>query len=92
MFDKVNEVIQKKIRPKLAMHFGDIELVKVEDGVVEVKLLGACSGCPSARFTLEDIVLTDLQEEIPEVKEVALVSEVSQELIDMAKKILKKDK
>ncbi|QXM06368.1 NifU family protein [Crassaminicella indica] len=92
MFDKVNAVINQIIRPKLKEHYGDIELVKVKEGVVEVKLLGACSGCPSAKFTLEDIVLHDLQKEIPEVKEVVLVTEVSQDLIDMAKKILNKEK
>lgn len=92
MFDKVNEVINRKIRPKLEKHYGDIKLVRVENNIVEVKLLGACSGCPSAKFTLEDIVLADLQEEIPEIKEVALVTEVSKDLIDMAKKILNKKK
>ncbi|TCO79524.1 Fe-S cluster biogenesis protein NfuA [Marinisporobacter balticus] len=85
-------MIESKIKPKLIAHYGNIELVKVENGIVEVKLLGACSGCPSAKFTLEDIVLVGLQEEIPEVKEVLLVNEVSGELIDMAKKILNKEK
>ncbi|MFZ5969876.1 MAG: NifU family protein [Bacillota bacterium] len=92
MFEKVNEVMNKKIRPKLAQHYGDIKLIKVEDGIAEVKLLGACSGCPSAKITLEEIVLADLQAEIPDIKEVALVTEVSQDLIDMAKKILGKGK
>ncbi|MCT4606950.1 MAG: NifU family protein [Marinisporobacter sp.] len=92
MLNRVNEVIDKIIRPKLKEHYGDIELVEVKAGIVKVKFLGACSGCPSAKFTLEDIVLRDLQEEIPEVKEVLLVTEVSQDLIDMAKKILNKEK
>jgi len=92
MFRKVSNVINKKIRPKLERHYGDIKLIKVEDGIVEVKLLGACSGCPSAKITLEEIVLADLQSEIDEVKEVVLVTEVSQELIDIAKKMLNNEK
>jgi Fe-S cluster biogenesis protein NfuA len=91
MFERVNEVILTKVRPRLLEHYGDIQLVKVENGVVEVKLLGACSGCPSAKFTVEDVVETILKEEIPEVKGVVLVNEVSQELVDFAKKFLSKE-
>ncbi|WZL74487.1 NifU family protein [Clostridiaceae bacterium 35-E11] len=90
MFDKVNEVLKKKVRPHLYEHYGDIKLVAVEEGVVQVKLLGACKGCPSAKITIEEVVATALKNEIPEVKEVVLVNEVSQDLIDMAKKILNK--
>lgn len=91
MFEKVNEVIRTKVKPHLYEHYGDIELVSVEEGVVKVKLLGACKGCPSAKFTIEDVVETALKAEIPEIKEVVLVNEISQDLIDMAKKILNKE-
>ncbi|WP_129596007.1 NifU family protein [Anaerophilus nitritogenes] len=91
MFEEVQKIIEIKIRPKLMNHYGDIELIAVKDQVVEVKFLGACSGCPSAKITLEEIVLVDLKKEIPTIKEVHLVHEMSQELIDMAKKILNKE-
>ncbi|WP_053956153.1 NifU family protein [Inediibacterium massiliense] len=90
MFEEVQKVIDTKIRPKLMKHYGDIKLIGVKDQIVEVKLLGACGSCPSAKITLEEIVLADLQEEIPTIKEVHLVHEMSQDLIDMAKKILNK--
>lgn len=90
MYEQVSAVIEQQVRPKLKDHYGDIELISVEEGVVSVRLLGACSGCPSAKFTLEDVVLAELQAEIPEIKEVVLVQEVGQDLMDLAKKILNK--
>lgn len=88
MMKTVNQIIRAKIRPQLMDHFGDLELVRVEDGVVTVKLLGACRGCPSAKSTLEEIVLAGIQEELPEIREVMLFDETSEDLIEMAKKIL----
>lgn len=70
-------------------HYGDLELLRVENGIVTVKLLGACRGCPSAKATLEEIVLVGIQEELPEIREVALYDETSEELLEMARKILK---
>ena len=89
MMDEINNVINAKIRPLLAEHNGDIELVKVNDGVVHVKLLGACSGCPSARFTMEELVGSVLKE-IPGVKDVQMVDHISKEMLDFAKQLLKK--
>jgi Fe-S cluster biogenesis protein NfuA len=88
MVDKINNAINTKIKPLLAEHNGDIKLVKVTDGVVHVKLLGACSGCPSARFTMEDLVSTVLKE-IPGVKEVQMVNPISNEMLDFARQLLR---
>jgi Fe-S cluster biogenesis protein NfuA len=67
MKEKVEEVIQT-IRPRLQADGGDIELVGVEDGVVKVRLQGACHGCPGAQMTLKLGVERLLKEKIPEVK------------------------
>ena len=57
------------IRPYLQADGGDIELVDIEEnGVVKVKLRGACGGCPSALITLKQGVEARLKEEIPEVQ------------------------
>lgn len=89
MIDKINIAINEKIKPLLAEHNGDIELVKVKDGVVYVKLLGACSGCPSARFTMEELVGNVLKE-IPEVKDVQMVDPISRGMLDFARQLLRK--
>ena len=66
--DKVNAVIDERIRPVLQMDGGDIELKSIDDGVVLVTLKGHCSGCPSRRNTLNLGILDCLQEEFGEDK------------------------
>ncbi|MCG8484770.1 MAG: NifU family protein [Clostridia bacterium] len=92
MHHEVSKVIKEKVNPILEQHFGSASITGIEDGVVKVKFLGACSSCPSAQQTLEDIVKNILMEEVPEVKDVVLDTSVSEELIEMAKKILNKEK
>jgi len=71
--DKVKEAIDK-IRPYLQADGGDIELVEVgEDGVVKVRLTGACGGCPFAQITLKQGVEAALKKMVPEVKEVVAI-------------------
>ena len=69
MRDKVEEVLDK-IRPSLMRDGGNVELVDVSDGVVKVKLTGACGGCPMSTMTLKMGIERILKQEIPEVKEV----------------------
>jgi len=72
MRDKVEEVLNK-IRPSLMRDGGNVELVDVNDGVVKVKLTGACGGCPMATLTLKMGIERILKQEVPEVKEVVAV-------------------
>lgn len=69
MKEKVEAVISK-IRPFLQRDGGDIELVDVVDGIVKVRLQGACGSCPMSMMTLKMGVEKQLKQEIPEVKEV----------------------
>lgn len=52
MIAKIQEIIEQQIRPALQSDGGDIELIDVEDGIVKVRLVGACSHCPSSAMTL----------------------------------------
>lgn len=63
---KAQEVIEK-IRPYLQNDGGDVEFRRYENGVVYVKLVGACSNCPMAQMTLQDGIENALISEIPEV-------------------------
>ena len=69
MKDKVEEVLNR-IRPSLINDGGNVELIDVNDGVVTVKLTGACAGCPMSTMTLKIGIERILKEEIPEIKEV----------------------
>ena len=62
-----------KIRPALRADGGDIELVDVVDGVVKVRLTGACGGCPMSQMTLKMGVEKVLKQQVPEVKSVETV-------------------
>jgi len=73
----VQEKVEKalmKVRSFLQADGGDVELVEVtEEGVVRVKLTGACGGCPMASITLKTGIEKTLKEEVPEVKRVEAV-------------------
>ena len=69
MREKVEAVLDK-IRPSLVADGGNVELVDVNDGIVKVKLTGACVGCPMSTLTLKMGIEQVLKQEIPEVKEV----------------------
>jgi Fe-S cluster biogenesis protein NfuA len=62
-----------KIRPMLQRDGGDVELVDVEEGVVKVRLQGACKGCPMSQMTLKNGIEKFLKQEVPEVDRVESV-------------------
>ncbi len=72
--EKVEGVLDK-VRPLLQRDGGDVELVDVQDdGVVKVKLTGACSGCPMSTMTLKNAIEETIKNEVPEIKSVEQVS------------------
>ncbi len=71
---KIVEILENEIRPALARDGGDAVFCGFVDGVVQLRLRGACSGCPSATITLKNGIEAYLKEYIPEVKEVVRVA------------------
>jgi len=69
---QVQEVLDK-LRPFLLRDGGDCELVDVEDGIVKLRLLGACGSCPSSTITLKAGIERALLEEVPGIVEVEQV-------------------
>ena len=72
MKKKVEDVLQQ-IRPSLQADGGDVELVDVVDGVVKVRLTGACGSCPMSQMTLKMGIETTLKKKIADIKEVVSV-------------------
>ena len=72
MREKVAAVLEQ-VRPALLADGGDVRLVDVKDGVVKLKLTGACHGCPMASMTLKNGIERVFKEQVPEVKEVVAV-------------------
>ena len=67
--EAVQEILDEDVRPALQMDGGDISLVKIEDNNIYVKLVGACSTCPSSVMTMRMGVENLLREEFPSMKE-----------------------
>jgi Fe-S cluster biogenesis protein NfuA len=72
MKEKVEKALNR-IRPALQANGGGVELVDVKDGVVKVRLTGACGGCPMSQMTLKMGIERHLKKEVPEVKSVEAV-------------------
>ena len=73
MRERVEQSLER-IRPALQADGGDVELVEVtEDGVVKVRLVGACRGCPMSQLTLANGVERVIREDVPEVTRVEAV-------------------
>ena len=70
VINKINEILDAKIRPAVARDGGDITFKSFDNGVVKVELKGSCSGCPSSVMTLKQGVQNLLCHYIPEVKSV----------------------
>jgi Fe-S cluster biogenesis protein NfuA len=75
MKDQVIKVLDEQIRPGLQRDGGDIELVDVDEkeGVVQVRLKGACGGCPMATYTMVGFVEATIKKEIPGITKVVPV-------------------
>ncbi len=72
MREKVEEAL-KMIRPALQADGGDVELVDVIDGIVKVRLKGACGGCPMSQMTLTRGIEATIKKAVPEIKRVEAV-------------------
>ncbi|MBN2011719.1 NifU family protein [candidate division KSB1 bacterium] len=72
MREQVEKVLDK-IRPSIAMDGGNVDLVDVKDGVVQVRLTGACHGCPMSEMTLKMGIERMIMQELPDIKEVQAV-------------------
>ena len=91
--ENISKIIEQKIRPMLNAHNGDIELVEVtSEGFGKVRITGACATCHGAQQTLVDVVEVALREVYPELKGVIAVHQISDDLINQALKILRKDR
>jgi len=70
--DKVQSILDN-IRPSLRADGGDVELIDVKDGIVSLKLKGACAGCPMSTMTLKNGIERILKQELSDIKEVIAV-------------------
>ena len=71
----INDIIKRQIQPSVEMHGGVVILEKYEDGVATMFMSGACSGCASSDYTLQQGILQLLQHYIPEIKNIQKIED-----------------
>lgn len=86
--EKIQSIIDETVNTQLKLHGGSASLTSYEEGIAWVKFHGACAQCMSSSETLEMVVKEAILKEVPEVKDVRLDDTVSEDLLNMARKIL----
>jgi Fe-S cluster biogenesis protein NfuA len=86
---EIERILDEKVRPALRAHGGDVHVEGLRDGVLSVRLLGRCSGCPSASLDAGERMEEELTAALPElVRRVSLVQTVSEPLLSLARQYL----
>lgn len=85
---KIQQILDESINKQLELHGGSAVFTGYEDGTAWIKLNGACASCMSASDTFENVIKAGIMEALPEVKDVKLDDTVSEDLMEMARKIL----
>lgn len=89
---RVEAILEEYVRPALKGHGGNVQLVHIRDNIAYVRLTGHCSGCPSAKYTLESIVRDQVTAHCDGISDVKLQEEVSPQLYEFARTILTREK
>ncbi len=86
---RIESVIDEKLCPQLLLHGGGMETVRLEGSRYVFRLTGQCAGCPSAYLTTEELIRSTLLTEVPELREVVLEQQVSDDLLEQARRLLR---
>ena len=91
MEEQVRKVLREKVDPVLEAHYGGSVLTKIEEDVAYVRLTGSCGTCLAAQDTIREVVKVAILGNVDGIKDVELDDSVSDELCDIAKKLLHKN-
>jgi len=89
MYEEIEAVLDQYVRPTLHDHGGELEVTDFSDGIVRFKLKGRCAGCPAADLTTEELIQSALVEHVPGVRQAVLVQDISEELLEQARAIIR---
>lgn len=88
MREKIERILNEKVRPALHEHSGEIQLLDFQDGVLKVRMTGQCGSCPAAAITNEELIEKEICAAVPEIHRVSLAVGVSDSLIEEARSLL----
>nr|WP_300152132.1 NifU family protein [Propionicimonas sp.] len=90
LISEIEEILDARVRPTLGLHGGAIEIEALDDaGVLGVRLLGSCVGCPAADLSMEHYVRSELLGVVEGLTDVVLVASVSEDLLAQARLLLR---
>ena len=88
MLRDIAKVFDEEVRPTLRSHGGDGEILSFEGGILRLRMLGQCAGCPAADLTNESLIAGTLQPRFPTISQVVLVHETSDALLEEARRLM----
>lgn len=86
--ERVEQVLDKQVRPTLAEHGGDVRVVSLENGLLKLRTMGPCANCPSAVYETEEHFGEIIKGQIQEIQDVVLVTGVSDDLLAQARALM----
>ena len=75
IISEIEDLIRRQIQPSVEMHGGEVSLHSYKDGIATMFMSGACSGCASSDYTLQQGILQLLQHYIPEIKDIQKIED-----------------
>jgi Fe/S biogenesis protein NfuA len=88
MINELERLLETRVRPFLREHGGDAEILGYADGILKLRMLGQCAGCPAAMLTNETLIEAELKQACSELRQVVLVQETSDFLLSEAKRLM----
>ena len=85
---ELDRLMDEHVRPLLREHGGDAEILSYENGILRLRMLGQCAGCPAADLTNETLIEGSLRQLVPELSQVVLVHQVSEDLLSEARRLM----
>lgn len=91
MLQEAEEILERRVRPYLRSHGGDVSIRACSGRVLTVELTGECSVCPSASLSTRQMIFDSIHHELPEIESVELYAPVNEEDLELARRILRHD-
>ena len=88
--ERVERLLDEKLRPNMAAHGGGVEVISLEEGILKFRSTGPCAHCPSAILETEELFAQTVKAARPEIQEVRLVNGVGDDLLAAAREIMGK--
>ena len=88
LINEIEQVLDEKVRPKLALHGGNVTIEEQVGTVLKVRMTGTCGNCPAAQLTVQTLIAEEVVAACSQIQDVVLITGVSDSLLNEAKQML----